>query len=176
MKGFGLVHIYCGSGKGKTTAAIGLSVRCAGRGNKVLIVQFLKSKDTGELESLKLLPNIDLLRGKESKKFTFQMTEAEKAEVRKEHDRMFSKVREMLKTCDYKLVVFDEIIGACNNKVFDEATIIDFLKNKPEGVEFVLTGRGPSKELLDLADYVSEITPVKHPMQKGIAARDGIER
>lgn len=70
----GLIHIYCGDGKGKTTACLGLSIRCAGHGNKVLFVQFLKSRLTGELKSLELLSNIEVLRGKETKKFTFQMT------------------------------------------------------------------------------------------------------
>lgn len=74
---FGLIHIYCGDGKGKTTAAVGLAVRCAGRGNKVLLVQFLKSRDSGELYSLAKLPDIEVMRGKESKKFTFQMNEEE---------------------------------------------------------------------------------------------------
>ena len=92
MTGFGLVHIYCGNGKGKTTAALGLAVRCAGRNNKVLIVQFLKSKETGELNSFVFLPNIEVIRGKESKKFTFQMNESEKEILRKEHSELFAKL------------------------------------------------------------------------------------
>lgn len=74
----GLIHIYCGDGKGKTTACLGLSIRCAGHGNKVLFVQFLKSRPTGELNSLKLFKNIEVMRGKETAKFTFQMTDEEK--------------------------------------------------------------------------------------------------
>ncbi len=82
MKDGGLIHIYCGDGKGKTTAAMGLSIRCAGHGNHVLIVQFLKSRPTGELASLALLPNIEVMRGKETKKFTFQMNDEEKADIK----------------------------------------------------------------------------------------------
>lgn len=89
----GLIHIYCGNGKGKTTACLGLSIRCAGHGNKVLFVQFLKSRLTGELKSLELLSNIEVLRGKETKKFTFQMTEAEKQEVLLEHRLLFDKIK-----------------------------------------------------------------------------------
>ena len=89
----GLIHIYCGDGKGKTTACLGLSIRCAGHDNKVLFVQFLKSRLTGELKSLELLPNIEVLRGKETKKFTFQMTEAEKQEVLREHRLLFDKIK-----------------------------------------------------------------------------------
>ena len=82
MQNGGLIHLYCGDGKGKTTAAIGLSVRCAGHGNHVLLVQFLKSRPTGELKSLALIPGIEVMRGKETKKFTFQMNEEEKAKVK----------------------------------------------------------------------------------------------
>lgn len=176
MKGFGLVHIYCGNGKGKTTAAIGLTVRCAGRNNKVLFVQFLKSKDTGELKSFAKFPHIEVLRGKESKKFTFQMNAEEKAILSNEHKELFFRALDMLKMGEYSLVVFDEIVGACALKVFEEKLLVDFLKNRPSNLEVVLTGRNPSTELLELSDYVSEINPIKHPMTKGIGARDGIER
>ena len=83
MKDGGLIHIYCGDGKGKTTAAMGLGVRCAGHGNHVLIVQFLKSRPTGELASLALLPSVEVMRGKETKKFTFQMNDEEKVRYEK---------------------------------------------------------------------------------------------
>ena len=147
MKDGGLIHIYCGDGKGKTTAALGLAIRCAGHGNHVLIVQFLKSRPTGELKSLTLIPGIELMRGKETKKFTFQMTAEEKAQVLVEH-----------------LALFDKDI------------LVDFLKGKPAELEVVLTGRNPAAELVELADYVSEICKRKHPFEKGIAARTGIER
>ena len=81
MKDGGLIHIYCGDGKGKTTAALGLALRCSGHGNHVLLVQFLKSRPTGELKSLALLPNIQVMRGKETKKFTFQMNDDERTLV-----------------------------------------------------------------------------------------------
>ena len=96
----GLIHIYCGDGKGKTTACLGLSIRCAGHGNKVLFVQFLKSRLTGELKSLELLPNIEVLRGKETQKFTFQMTETEKREVLREHRLLFDKIKTKLEQED----------------------------------------------------------------------------
>ena len=176
MKGFGLIHVYCGNGKGKTTAAIGLAVRCAGRDNKVLLVQFLKSKHTGELASLALLPQIEILRGKESNKFTFQMTTGEKALLKDEHERLFEQAVSKVAQGNYQLVIFDEIIGAIANNVFDEEQLLRFIADRPEGLEIVLTGRNPDSKLLALADYVSEINAVKHPMTKGIAARDGIER
>ncbi|CAK7025513.1 MAG: Corrinoid adenosyltransferase [Phascolarctobacterium sp.] len=172
----GLIHIYCGNGKGKTTACLGLTIRCAGHGNKVLFVQFLKSRPTGELNSLELLPNIEVLRGKETKKFTFQMTAEEKQEVLREHEQLFAKIQTKLTEENVQLLVLDEIIGACNTGVFDENQLLDFLKTKPQRLEVVLSGRDPSPELLELADYVSEICKRKHPFDKGIPARTGIEK
>lgn len=173
---FGLIHIYCGDGKGKTTAAVGLAVRCAGRGNKVLLVQFLKSRDSGELYSLAKLPDIEVIRGKESKKFTFQMNEEEKHALLIEHNKMFEQVLEKIKNGGYSLLILDEVIGALNAKVFEMPKLIEFLRHKPENLEVVLTGRNPAPELVEIADYVSEMRKVKHPMDKGIMAREGIEK
>lgn len=176
MKDGGLIHIYCGDGKGKTTAAIGLAVRCAGHGNHVLIVQFLKSRPTGELKSLALLPNIEVMRGKETAKFTFQMNDEEKSEVKREHLELFEKVKQKCADELIDLLIFDEVIGACNTGVFDQGALINFLKNKPEELEVVLTGRNPAPELVELADYVSEVCKRKHPFERGIPARKGVER
>lgn len=173
---FGLIHIYCGDGKGKTTAAVGLAVRCAGRGNKVLLVQFLKSRDSGELYSLAKLPDIEIMRGKESKKFTFQMNEEEKHALLIEHNKMFEQVLAKIKNGGYSLLILDEVIGALNAKVFEMPNLIEFLRHKPENLEVVLTGRNPAPELVEIADYVSEMRKVKHPMDKGIMAREGIEK
>lgn len=173
---FGLIHIYCGDGKGKTTAAVGLAVRCAGRGNKVLLVQFLKSRDSGELYSLAKLPDIEVMRGKESKKFTFQMNEEEKHALLIEHNKMFEQVLAKIKNGGYSLLILDEVIGALNAKVFEMPKLIEFLRHKPENLEVVLTGRNPAPELVKIADYVSEMRKVKHPMDKGIMAREGIEK
>ena len=173
---FGLIHIYCGDGKGKTTAAVGLAVRCAGRGNKVLLVQFLKSRDSGELYSLAKLPDIEIMRGKESKKFTFQMNEEEKHALLIEHNKMFEQVLAKIKNGGYSLLILDEVIGALNAKVFEMPKLIEFLRHKPENLEVVLTGRNPAPELVEIADHVSEMRKVKHPMDKGIMAREGIEK
>lgn len=173
---FGLIHIYYGDGKGKTTAAVGLAVRCAGRGNKVLLVQFLKSRDSGELYSLAKLPDIEVMRGKESKKFTFQMNEEEKHALLIEHNKMFEQVLAKIKNGGYSLLILDEVIGALNAKVFEMPKLIEFLRHRPENLEVVLTGRNPAPELVEIADYVSEMRKVKHPMDKGIMAREGIEK
>ena len=173
---FGLIHIYCGDGKGKTTAAVGLAVRCAGRGNKVLLVQFLKSRDSGELYLLAKLPDIEVMPCKESKKFTFQMNEEEKHALLIEHNKTFEQVLAKIKNGGYSLLILDEVIGALNAKVFEMPKLIEFLRHKPENLEVVLTGRNPAPELVEIADYVSEMRKVKHPMDKGIMAREGIEK
>ena len=176
MKDGGLIHIYCGDGKGKTTAALGLAVRCAGHGNHILIVQFLKSRPTGELKSLALLPTIEVMRGKETKKFTFQMNDEEKAQVKGEHLALFDKVKQKCRDGHIDLLILDEVLGAINTGVFDKDILVDFLKGKPAELEVVLTGRNPASELVELADYVSEICKRKHPYEKGIGARTGVER
>ena len=172
----GLIHIYTGEGKGKTTACIGLAVRCAGHDNRVLLVQFLKGRPTGELKSLALIPNIEIWRGKETKKFTFQMTAEEKAQVLKDHMALFQKVKEKCLAGEVELLILDEVLGSINAGVFDKDELLDFLKHKPNSLEVVLSGRNPAPELVEMADYVSEICKRKHPFEKGIPARTGIER
>lgn len=172
----GLIHIYTGDGKGKTTACIGLAVRCAGHDNHVLLVQFLKGRPTGELKSLALIPNIEIWRGKETKKFTFQMTAEEKAQVLVDHMALFEKVKEKCFAGEVELLILDEVLGSINAGVFDKEALIDFLKNKPTTLEVVMSGRNPAPELVELADYVSEICMRKHPYTRGIPARTGIER
>ena len=172
----GLIHIYTGNGKGKTTAAMGLILRASGRGLKVILGQFLKGRETGELNTLELLPGVQVFRGKPLTKFTFQMTEEEKAEVLRSHNSFFLSLAKRCAKEEPDLLVLDEVIGACWTGVLDEQLLLDFLKHKPQHLEVVLTGRNPSSALLELADYVSEICKRKHPFDKGIMAREGIEK
>ena len=182
----GLIHIYTGDGKGKTTAALGLILRASGRGLKVVLGQFLKGRETGELHTLSLLPGVTVFRGKPLTKFSFQMNEQEKADVLQSHNEFIQElqshnefIQELASYCrqeETDLLVLDEVIGACGTHLLDESLLIDFLKHKPEHLEVVMTGRNPSAELLELADYVSEICKRKHPFDKGIPAREGIEK
>lgn len=171
----GLVHIYCGDGKGKTTAAMGLSIRAAGRDLKVLIVQFLKSQKTGELDSLKKIENIKVLRGDENCTFTFKMTDDQKVGALKAHMKILNEAIEDCRSGKVNLLVLDEIMAAYNHDLVDKEILINFIKNKPINLEIVMTGRNPKEELLNLADYISEIKKVKHPYDNGITARIGIE-
>ena len=172
----GLIEIYCGDGKGKTTAALGLILRASGRGFKILLCQFLKGWETGELKTLPLLPGVEVYRAPGITKFSFQMSPAEKAKVRQDHDALLEKVVALCREKQADLLVLDEALGACSTGLLDEDRLLQFLKTKPAGLEVVLTGRNPSPALLEAADYVSEICKRKHPYDKGVVARDGIER
>ena len=171
--GKGLVHIYCGDGKGKTTTSVGLTVRAAGSGKKVLFYQFLKDNSSSERNILEKVPGITLVRGREMQKFTFQMNEQELDELRIYNNEMLDKLFEMAK--DYDMLVMDESVYAIKSNLLDEEKLITHLEEKPVGLEVVLAGRNPSQKLMDHADYVSEIQKVKHPFDQGVSSRVGIE-
>ena len=170
----GLVHIYCGNGKGKTTASMGLSIRMAGRGGKVVIVQFLKDTQTGELEILKNIPNIQVIRNQEHLGFTFRMSEEQKKHAAQIQQELFAQAVQASKTCD--LLVLDEMMAAINTGMISCQQVEQLIQEKPEHLELVMTGRNPPESLIQLADYVSEINKVKHPFDQGIPARIGVER
>lgn len=170
---FGLIHIYCGNGKGKTTAATGLAVRAAGFGKKVVFCQFFKNGSSNEIKSLEKLENITLLHCKKPHKLFSKMNEAEKEEAKKDYKILFDEA--ISKSTKADLIVIDEAVSSCNYGMIDEEELINFLMNKPENLEVVLTGRNPSEKLLSYADYVTEMKKIKHPYDKGTAARKGIE-
>ena len=174
----GMIHIYCGDGKGKTTAAVGLAVRHRGFGGRVLFAQFLKSGDSAELNALEDLGRLGGLRvisGKTGDKFTFQMDEDELKECINENNQRLGEIKSLEKSGDYSMIILDECIGAFSLGLIDEELLKDFLVGKREETEIILTGRDPAPWLLELADYVSEIKKIKHPFDKGIGARKGIE-
>lgn len=172
----GLIHIYCGDGKGKTSAAMGLGLRAVGHEKKVLLTQFLKSNKTGELKSIeKLSEFFHVVQGKPAKKFVWNMNEEEKAVVKKEHTERFQAVTKKAVEEHYEVLILDELIATVNLDFVPLHMVVDFLKNKPATLEVVMTGRNPKIELVQLAHYVSEIQAVKHPFTEGIPARVGIE-
>ena len=172
----GLIHIYCGDGKGKTTAAMGLAIRAAGRDKKVLLTQFLKDSESGEIRSLESLKNIDIVKGMKVEKFFKFMTHEERNEVKNEHSTRFKEVTQKAVSENYDLLIMDEIIASSNLDLIKVDEIVEFLKNKPKGLEVVLTGRNPNESLVEIANYVSEIKAVKHPYKEGIKSRIGIEK
>ncbi len=146
----GYVHIYMGNGKGKTTAALGLALRAIGNGLKVIMYQFLKNRECGE-HRIKL-NNFKIVRVNEFR------------------------VHEILKEIEsYDIVIFDEILYAINKGVIRLEDVIKFINEKPKNVEIILTGRNAPKELIELADLVTEMRKIKHYFDKGIKARTGIE-
>ena len=169
------VHIYCGDGKGKTSAALGLAVRAAGRGRKVLIVRFLKREDSGEVPALRIIPGIKVIACDQEFGFVFRMSDKERAEAAKYYQQQFEKACKDAIRENYDVLILDEILAACNYGMVQEKDVIHFLKNRPLGLEVALTGRDPSGDLLACADYVSEIQMRKHPYEKGVQARKGIE-
>lgn len=172
----GCVHIYCGTGKGKTTTGMGLCTRAAGFGYKVLIYQFMKNNKTSERKILEQVPNVTFVDGLESEKFSFQMTEEEKEERRKYYLEQFRRVTNMAEKEGYQVLFMDELIYTIGAGLFDESVLVDYLKNKPEHLEVILTGQNPGQDLIALADYVSEIQKVKHPFDRGQKSRMGIEK
>lgn len=169
------IHIYCGDGKGKTTAAAGLSIRAAGCGKKVLITRFLKTDHSGEVKVLGTIPGITVTPCERSFGFFTRMTEEQKKEAAVYYSQLLESTLEKAVNEEYDLLVMDEIMAVCNYKLVDEEVVRKFLAVRPEGLEVVLTGRNPSKELIDIADYVSEIKKIKHPYDQGLNARKGIE-
>jgi cob(I)alamin adenosyltransferase len=171
----GLIHIYTGDGKGKTTAAMGLALRAAGHKKKVYILQFLKARSTGEVSILKELPYITFVRANTSPKFVFEMNEAEREQLQLETDLAWSRLVKVTGDTEYELVILDEIMGAIDNHLLSLKQVIELVNEKSPGLELVLTGRNASPELVKLADYVTEMKMIKHPYQENIPARKGIE-
>ena len=171
----GCIHIYYGNGKGKTTCAVGLAVRAAGCGKKVLFIQFMKTGRSSEIAMIGTLPGIEVMDAPRMKKFSFKMTDDERQEMLAADNAVLAEIGSKTSCGDYDLLVMDECLGSCHKGFLDEQLLIDFLKNKPEHLEVVMTGRHPDDTLIAFADYVTEMHKVKHPYDQGIMARRGIE-
>ena len=168
----GLVHLYCGDGKGKTTAAAGLALRCIGAGKRVLFVQFFKDGSSSELPPLRSL-GADILICSTQRGFWWNMD----AQTRKEATADYTMLlREALaRAGDYGLLVLDEAVSACNHGAIPEEELLAFLDSRPPETEVVITGRDPSPALRERADYITEMRMRRHPYEQGVAARKGIE-
>lgn len=203
-----MIQVYCGDGKGKTTAAVGLAIRAAGHGIPVIFTQFLKDDTSGEINILKKLEGIKVIHPDCFYGFVKNMTDEQRAEVKVAYYGLLRDVRDMIEAepklslscrakthevCDDGIndkgnreitqsqdigmvVVLDEVLHAVNYELLDEAELIELLVCHRADVEFVLTGWNPSDALLELADYVSNVTKKKHPFDRGIYARNGIEQ
>ena len=168
-----MIHIYCGDGKGKTTAAVGLAVRCAGSGGRVLFTSFLKDSRSSELEVLRKVAGIHMIENPPQVSFFRNMAEEEKERIKSISRNKMAEI--ILRQDRYDMVVLDEIFAAVHYGMVSEEELTGMIGNRPSGVEYVLTGRNPSQKLIEMADYVSEIRKIKHPFDRGIGARKGIE-
>lgn len=174
----GLVIVNTGDGKGKTTASLGLAVRAAGNGFRVLIIQFIKGRwKTGESQSLlKLAPNIQIVRM--GMGFTIERLRDPRIPM-EEHEgaatRAFERAREVVLADEYDMIVLDEILGSIKANLIGLDDVLGLIRDKPERLHLVLTGRGAPPELVDAADLVTEMKMIKHPFQQGIKAQRGIE-
>ena len=171
----GLIHLYYGYGKGKTTAALGLALRAAGCGVKVVLVQFLKESTSGELCQLELLPNITVLRGTAARVFVCDMTPTQLAETRTIQNGNLEKARALAASGGCGLLILDEALDAWQLGLLDEALFLDLVYHKPETLELVITGHKPDDRIIAAADYVTEMVKIKHPYDTGVQGRRGIE-
>ncbi|MFW6022929.1 MAG: cob(I)yrinic acid a,c-diamide adenosyltransferase [Halanaerobiaceae bacterium] len=172
----GKIHIYTGDGKGKTTAAVGLALRAAGQGKEIYFYQFLKGRNTGEVESFKGMNEITFSRANpDTKKFFYQMNNQEKEELREDSQKSWQEFIDEVITFNYDIIIIDEVMAAITNKLIDLDQVIELISKKSKEQELVLTGRNAPAELIELADYVTEMKMIKHPYQKNCPPRKGIE-
>ncbi len=167
----GYLHLYYGEGKGKTTAAVGLSSRALGHGKKVLIVFFLKSGKSGEVSALERL-GATVLYGKVGE--SFRVSDMSEDEIEENRKIVSHNLMKALSTeCD--ILVLDELCAACENELLDEDQIQGILDKRAAGTEIIITGRKPAEWMMEEADYITHMECDRHPHYKGLSAREGIE-
>lgn len=170
----GLVHVYTGDGKGKTSCSLGLTLRALGWGKKVCIVQFVKGyKEIGELNFAKTCDNLTFIQISDTNKLDIH--ENDVISRKKDAKKSLEIAQNEIFSSKYDIVILDEINCAINYNLIEIEKVIELIKTKPLNVELVLTGRDAKEEIINLADYVTELKMIKHPYQKGIVAREGID-
>lgn len=189
-KRVGLVHIYTGDGKGKTTSSLGLALRANGHGFKVYIIQFMKGgRYYGEIESIEEhLPNVEIAQFGQGCPYVEEIKEGtmvcspscRKCFLPFEGEKILTKkafkfAKKIILSNEYDLVILDEINNSISKKLLPLKSILELIISKPEKLELVLTGRDVPSELIAVADYVTEMKMIKHPFTKKINARRGIE-
>jgi cob(I)alamin adenosyltransferase len=168
----GYIQVYTGSGKGKTTAALGLALRALCAGSRVFFGQFMKGQDYSELKATEHFDALAMEQFGDAR-FVKGKPSAEDAERAR---RGLARMREALASGAYDLVVFDELNTALHFGMVGVDEALAVLEEKPEWTEVVLTGRGAPQEILDRADLVTEMREIKHYYSKGVQARVGIEK
>ena len=170
----GLVQIYFGNGKGKTTAALGTAIRALGSGMKVHLVQFMKSKETGEIKSLEKFQNFSFKRFSPGVWYSAKDSSSAQANKKSAQEALNHLILSFSKK--YDIIIADEILYALQFNLIEEAQVINLINSKPKATELILTGsHKPFPNLFKLADLITEIKKIKHPFDNGIEARKGIE-
>lgn len=170
----GLIHIYTGTGKGKTTAAVGLAVRAKSRNFKVLFAQFFKEKNSkGETDMLKQIGvDVHIFRSVKSPLFN---PNADRNSLKKASKKALSYLNEIFSENSYDLIILDEFLCMLSEGLISDNEAVNFIRSKPDSLELVLTGRGLTQKISDEADYLTFMQEVRHPYKKKILARKGIE-
>lgn len=168
-----MIHLYCGMGKGKTTAACGLCVRAIGSGLRVLFVQFFKNGTSSEIKALSSLNGVETVYSSQYYGRFKTMTEEQKAKIQVSYNDLMQDI--IRRSAQYDMIILDEAVSAYMYGMIDNDTMLSFLKQEGQKREIILTGREPEPELIALADYVTDMRKIKHPFDRGITARKGIE-
>ena len=168
------LHVYTGDGKGKTTASMGLALRMLGYGKPVLVVQFMKQPNSGELKGLQQL-GAHIHQGAVMNRFTFQMDEEELQRTKQEQTAEVDRIIDEIHRIQPALTVLDELAVATAHYLVPQEDAMRLIDEALKTGEVVVTGRGASEALMDKADYVSVIQAKKHPYDEGLPARKGIE-
>ncbi|NLX63589.1 MAG: cob(I)yrinic acid a,c-diamide adenosyltransferase [Clostridiaceae bacterium] len=170
-----MIHIYTGDGKGKTTAAIGLAIRNMGCDGMIFFAQFLKSSETGEMNVLSKLDRVTFFRPfMRHKGFIFDLNEKQYREIKEDIEKGFGEIKNTISNNRFTLIVFDEILDVIELGFLSEAEVIAVFDQFPSS-EFVITGRKATQAMKERADYITVMKKEKHPFDKGIKARKGIE-
>ena len=170
-----MIHAYYGDGKGKSTAAAGIALRAAGNRLRVMYVQFLKTENTGERAALQMIDRITLTSCPLELKYTYEMDDRERQQVSVMFRGIFERAAAITLSDRYDMVILDEVFDVINEGMLSESSVFEFISNAPNNIEIVMTGRKPPKRFIDAADYVTEFKKIKHPFDRGIQARKGIE-
>ena len=175
----GCVQLYYGDGKGKTTAAMGQIVRCVGHGFKVLVYQFLKGSESGEVNVISTLPGVEYIANKGEIPFLFNLTLEQQEHYRRVWQELFNEIIGKYYSGCYDLVVLDEVIDAYNLDLIDKNVLHEMMDKRPVGTELILTGHQSGQDISELimrADYVTQFVKEKHPFDMGMPCRIGIEK
>ena len=169
-----MIHLYTGEGKGKTTAAVGLAVRHAGAGGRVAFIQFLKSTDSGEVSLLESIPRITVLRNQVKHGFFVHLSDEQKQIITAEHNKNLQAARIMVSEQAITMLVLDELCSAYSLELIDRQDVDDLISHIGE-VELIITGRDPDASFQQAADYITEMKRIRHPFDRGVSARKGVE-